>query len=143
MNCSSRPIESCQKSVAGRLDLGSSEPRQLAAKYHVVGVEKLSPTSVTHSFRMLGRADDIGNQDCGQDALVSERRLCASEEFNDLVCDLIGVITKEWKMIDSRQFQKPGVRNAIGQLPPAFDVDHWIVDPVNDKGWNAYVWKNA
>ena len=49
---------------------------------------------------MLGRADDIGNQDCGQDALVSERRLCASEEFNDLVCDLIGVITKEWKIID-------------------------------------------
>jgi hypothetical protein len=46
---------------------------------------------------MLGRADDIGKEDCSQDALGSERRLCASEEFNDLVCDLIGVITKNGK----------------------------------------------
>ena len=113
MNCPPRPVEGRQKSVAGRLDLFSPEARQLAPKYCIVCVEKFAPTSVAHAFCVLGRADDIGQEDCREDALVANRRLYARKKFDDLVCELIGVVAKKkgmWSIpgnSNSRAFGMP------------------------------------
>jgi len=75
MNCSSRPVEPRQKSVAGRLDLDTPEAGQLAAEYCVVRIEKLTPASVTHGLRTFGRIDNVGEENRREDALAADLRL--------------------------------------------------------------------
>ena len=109
MNCSSRPVKRC-KSVAGRLNLDTSEAGQLAAEYRVVSIEELTPASVTHGLRTLGQIDNVGEQNGREDALAADRRLCAREKFGDLVSKLIG----------SRRRDTAGDRSPV---PP--EVERW------------------
>jgi hypothetical protein len=101
------------ESVARRLNFRSPESRQLAATYRVVRVEKLAPASVAYGFRMPGRVDDIGQKHCREDALVAHRRPYARKKFDDLVCELIGVVAKKkgmWSIpgnSNSRAFGMP------------------------------------
>src|SRR3974390_2256448 len=121
---SSRPLQCSKKSIAKRLDLNSSEAGQFAAKYQIMCIEELAPTSVSDCFRTFGGIDNITQKNRRQDALATGCRLCAREKFGDLIEYLINVVAEIWQVIDPLQLQKSRVRNAFRQLPPAFDIHH-------------------
>src|SRR5262245_25806837 len=55
-------IESRQEPVASGVDLATPEADKLAAHQAVVTVEQIVPAPVAEACRLLGRADNVGEQ---------------------------------------------------------------------------------
>jgi hypothetical protein len=68
-------VEHGEETVAGRVNLASTETGQFATHEGVMALEKLPPRSITVLSRKAGRPDDVGEQDRGQDPVgFSQRR---------------------------------------------------------------------
>src|SRR6478752_2148088 len=143
MNCSSWPVECCQKSVTGRFDLDTSEAGQLPTDYCVVSIEKLTPAPVTHCLRTLGRIDNVGEENRRENAVTAGRRLHACEKFGDLVDKLIGVVTEIRQVVDPRYLQKSSVGNAFRQLAAAFDVYNRVLRAMDYERRDVHVWQDS
>ena len=68
-----RAVEGGEEPVAGRVDLATAEPHQLPSHGGIVGVQQLAPAFVADRGRALGRADDVGVQDRGEDTVLRPR----------------------------------------------------------------------
>src|SRR4029078_5362820 len=82
-------------------------------------------------LRPLGRLNDIGEKNCCQGALAAHRRLHVREKLGDVVGRLINIVAENWQWIGSRQFQKPSIRNAFRQVPPALDIHHCVLSTLD------------
>jgi signal transduction histidine kinase len=65
-DAAARPVEDGQHAVPGRLDQPTAEAVDQLAGEPVVGVQQLAPAAVADLPGPLGRADDVGEQDCRQ-----------------------------------------------------------------------------
>ena len=73
LNGTGRSIEGGEESVAGRVQLLALEPRELATDDRVMSLEELAPRRVADSRRQLGRAYDVGEENCREYALRAGR----------------------------------------------------------------------
>lgn len=62
-------IEGGDEPITGRVDLATAVPHQLASHCCIVGVEQTVPAFVPDRCGPLCRADDVGVQDCREDAV--------------------------------------------------------------------------
>jgi len=66
---SSRPVEGREEAVAGRVDLASPVASEQPADRPVVALQQLVPRSVSELESLPCRADDVGEQDRGEDTV--------------------------------------------------------------------------
>jgi len=62
-------VECGEETVAGVVDLAAAVQVKLTADARVMTLEQVGPAAVAESVRLLGRADQIGEEDRRQDAL--------------------------------------------------------------------------
>ncbi len=62
-------VEGGEKPIAGCLDLATTKPSQFAANQHVVAIEKVPPPTVAERRRFFCRANDVGEEHCGENAV--------------------------------------------------------------------------
>ena len=67
------------------MDLAAAVTLELATDDAMVFVEQLPPTPVTHLRGALGRSDDVGEQDGGEDPVEFWHRWLDSHETPDLI----------------------------------------------------------
>ena len=68
-NRARRPVERGEEAVAGGVDLAAAEPLELATDGGVVTAQQLRPVAVAESLQPLGRADEVGEEDGGEDTI--------------------------------------------------------------------------
>ena len=89
-----------------RVDLAASKARQLGANGGVVALQQVAPAPVTQLRRQLGRADDVGEEDRGQDAVGLLGLARAGDELPDLGQGAIGLepgqVVPAWHLDVSR-----------------------------------------
>ena len=73
------------ESVAGGVYFAAAESLELVADDAVVVVEQVLPPEVAELGRALGRADDIGENDCGEHTFGVRAAAHAGDELFDLV----------------------------------------------------------
>src|SRR5207245_1380695 len=61
-------VEAGEEAVPGHIELGAAEAEELAANQRVVSLEEVPPGAVAELRRPRGRADDVGEENRGQDA---------------------------------------------------------------------------
>src|SRR5262245_23537952 len=63
------PVECSEQSIAGGVYELPAMPPDLVLDVHIVHCQELSPPSVAEPRGFLGRADDVGEENRGEDAL--------------------------------------------------------------------------
>lgn len=87
---------------------------------------------MAHAGRLLGRRDDVGEEDrCGDDVALG-CLVTTGQEFLDLVEEGVGVADEE-QVILAGQLDELGSRNVLGQIPTGPDVYEAVSQPVKDK----------
>src|SRR5438067_6035212 len=84
-------VERRHEPVAGRVDLDAAEALKLTPDRLVVPLEQLAPAAVAECDGSLGRSDDVGEENRGEDAIGVRYGTHACEELLDLVDDRIGL----------------------------------------------------
>src|SRR5581483_7051623 len=92
----------------------------LAADVGVVALEELAPATVTLSRRVLGGADDVGEEHRGEHAVGPGRPPGSGEELLDLVQERIR-ISEEDDVVVSGELDEHGVRHGLAE--PAAHAD--------------------
>ncbi len=64
-----RPVETREEAVAGDVELGAAEANELAADQRVMTLEELPPRAVAELRCFRRRADDVGEEDGGEDSV--------------------------------------------------------------------------
>ena len=82
-----RPVEGGEEAVAHRLHLVAAVAGKLAADGGVVAFEQRPPAAIPQLRRLLGRADDVGEEDRRQRPFGLGRAAAADQELLDLVED--------------------------------------------------------
>src|SRR5689334_22661726 len=73
-------IEGREKAVTRRVELPATEPRELPPDDGVVLRQKLSPRRIAEAGGKLGRTDDVGEEDRGEDPVLRFGCLQARDE---------------------------------------------------------------
>src|SRR5581483_3118722 len=97
-------IEGGQKSVAGGLHLVAAKAREVAADQGMMTVEKMTPALIAKLGRLFGRADDVGEEHGGENAIGHGGAARSRQEFLDGVGDRFGALSDVKDMIDTRKF---------------------------------------
>ena len=87
-----------------------------------------APLAIAHADGALGGADDVDEQDGGEDSSGVDDRAGSGDEVLDLVDDGVGV-PREEGVVRSRQLHILGVRDPIGQIPPVGGWGELVTDP--------------
>src|SRR3990170_3129339 len=110
-NCARRTIERGEEPIAGRVDLGSAIALEERPHRRVVAFDEFPPRAVAELGGFLRRADDVGEEDRGEDSL--ELRLLATnltEEGVDRPMHRRLVANPEGR-VDPRELFEPSPRN--------------------------------
>ena len=91
-NAARRTVKGGEKAVAGRFHLMTAKAYEVAPDRGVMMVEEVAPTLVAERGGLLGRTDDVGEENCGEDAIDPDRRPRPRQEFLDDVGNLVGVL---------------------------------------------------
>jgi hypothetical protein len=81
-DCTSRPVESGEDAVPGRVQLAAAEPHKLASDEGVMAVEQFVLGAVAELCGAVARADDVREEHgCQRPGKRSRRRRYARSEF--------------------------------------------------------------
>jgi hypothetical protein len=135
----SRTVERGKKTVAGGVDLGPTPVAQLISHDHVVSREQFAPALVTQLCCALGRSDDVGEENSGEDSVRIRAPAHACEEPFDLVQDPV-LITDPGEVILPRQLDELCATNPVRHVPGTVDGQRLIAEAVEDQrgytdGW--------
>src|SRR6202035_2358862 len=78
-----RTVECRQEPVACGVDLTTAEADELAPHGRMVGLEQLAPAAVAELARLLGRPDEVGEENRREHALGIGRLALAGQELPD------------------------------------------------------------
>ncbi|MGH2589771.1 MAG: hypothetical protein ACRDGW_03120, partial [Actinomycetota bacterium] len=95
-------------------------------------VEEPRPALVAQPGGGLGRADDVGEQQRGQDPVDRRDRRRAGEELLDLVEEVVGV-ARPVGMALARQLALPSSRKVLGEVASVLDPRDRIAAAVQDE----------
>lgn len=98
-----------------------------------MGLEQAPPASIAQLGRPLGRCDDVGEEDGGQDSVGLMGMPGAGQELLDFIQEIVRVADID-KMIFPRQLDKAGTRDLCGHEAAAVDGDQPIIAPMQDQG---------
>jgi hypothetical protein len=93
-------VENGQESIAGRLNLASTEAVELAARLMVVLEEHLAPGGVAQTPEVRGRVHDIRAEHRGEDPITVggrgvQPRACELDRLEGFVADYQSIVTGE------------------------------------------------
>src|SRR6476659_8377536 len=119
------PVECSEKSIAGGVDERPSVPLDLFPDMDIVRCQELPPPSVTKPRGFLGRADDVGEQNRGEDAIGFVDWPSTGEELLHLVEQRV-LVTCERKPVRPGEFHELRARDALGQVTRSLDWLHLV-----------------
>src|SRR4029077_17546873 len=94
-HCPSGTIERGEDTIAGGVDPSPSVPLQLARHHGVVLIEQLSPASVAEANSLLGRGDDVREQDGGECPITLSGSRHTRDEAQDMVDYFVDPLAEE------------------------------------------------
>src|SRR5262249_9813903 len=100
-------VERGENPVARGVDLAAPEAAELAPEDRVVPLEEIPPAAIAQGRGLLGGADDVGEEDRGEDAVRLGAVPHPGQELLDLVEDRVGVLTPGHVVV-SREFHELG-----------------------------------
>ena len=106
-----RAVEGGEEAVAHRLHLAAAVQGELAPDRGVVALEQLPPAAVAELGRLLGRADDVGEEDRRQRPFGFAGAAAADEELLDLVEQRVDV-AGERQVVLARAARRSGRRGS-------------------------------
>ena len=127
-----RAVEGGQEPIAGGIDLAALEALELLSNERVMPFEQVTPAPVAEPRRLLGRADDVGEEDGCEHAVRLGPSAGAGQELLDLVYDLVGVPRPERVGI-SGQLDEFRARNLGGDPAALFHVRVAVVGAMHDE----------
>src|SRR5574341_460906 len=92
-------------------------------------------------MRPFGRANNVGEQDSCQHAIVLQRLAYTSEEFFNLIENRIR-IAKPRQMVYARQFDILGIWNMLAKVATIFDWLSYITIAMDNEGRNTNCWQD-
>jgi hemerythrin-like domain-containing protein len=128
-----RPVEGGEESVAGVVDLVSTEPCQLLAHDGVVLVEERAPARVTDGGSARGGVHDVGEEDGGEPSVRVRRGSISGEELLDLVHHLVAVL-REPDVVGPVELHVSGIGDVVGQIPAELGRSDLIMCSLQDQG---------
>src|SRR5690242_5528490 len=129
-------VESREEAVPDGPDLATPVACELATDEAMVRVEKGPPVTVAARRRLLGRADDVGEEDGREHPIASRSEPDARQELLDLADERIRVADPR-DVVDARELDEPRARNPFGHVASAVDAGHLIVGAVEDQRRDA------
>ena len=111
----SGPVESGKDSVAGPLHEMAAESSELSIDGRIVLFEALSPGAIPERRRLLGRTHDVGEQDCGQEAIAGRHLAGACQELLDFPGEVC--IACPRNVIGGVDLNVASARNIRGEKP--------------------------
>ena len=94
--------------------------------------ERFAPTLIAEIERALGRADDVGEQDCREHPVTLVRVPDARDELLDLVDDRVHV-SHPWVVGVAGQLDVLRARDVLGEIAAVLDPDCPIISPMEDE----------
>ena len=125
-------VEGGQEPVSGRIDLPTTKSGQLFADERMVPFEQVPPGSIADRARVLRRADDVGEHDGGEHAIVVGGRTNPGHELLNLVEDRIR-IAEVRQMIDTIELHELCAGNVISQVPCVAGITEEVAPPLQDQ----------
>jgi hypothetical protein len=113
------PVEGRKHSVASRVDLPTSEARELASRDRMVAIQKVTPVSVTQPRGLLCGTHDVDKHDGRQHTVGLVRLAYSSQELLDFREQAVDILGKE-QVINPRQLHVPRALDALGQVATMF-----------------------
>src|SRR5712691_3317392 len=101
-----------------------------------MGFEEVLPSAITQSGGALRRADDVREDDSGQDAVGSRSWPNAREELLELVQDRV-LIAEERQVVLAGELNETSSGDPIRHVLASSDISHGIVAAVQDERWDA------
>ncbi len=108
-----RPVKERQEAITGRINFLAAKALEFAPHLRVMLLEQLAPGAVAKLAHPLGRADEVGDEDRGEDSLRERRRPHTRQELLDFVD---GVRDKPGQVLMVRSRGEPGARNPGGDV---------------------------
>src|SRR5690348_15676970 len=88
-------VEGRHEPVAGGVDLVSTESQELAPHGRVMILQEVAPAAVAERRRLLGRADDVGEENGRQHTISFRGAAGAGQALLDLVRERIAVAEED------------------------------------------------
>ena len=86
-----------QNAIARCLYLMSAKAREVASDRGMMSVKQITPAAVAERRGLLGRPDNVGEEDCGKHAIYWDSCRRAGQKLFDHVGDLVRVVTDPWR----------------------------------------------
>src|SRR2546426_3435779 len=118
--------------VAGRADVDPAILPKLLPSPPIDALQEIAPTLVSHGRGMIGRADDVGEENRRQNAIRFPHVALASDKFLDLVDDRFG-IGGPGEMVGAGEFDQFRVWNLPGYVTAGADVGGEVAGRVQDQ----------
>ena len=130
-DCAGRPVERGEEAVAGRAHLAAAEAAELAADRRVVLLQQVAPAAVAELGGVLGRVDDVGEEDGGQHTVGRRMGPYAGQELLDLIEDRAIAAATACGRCRARRHRAPGSARPRSGFRPG------LVRAVQDQGRHA------
>ena len=124
-----RTVERGEEPVAGGVDLAAAKPLELAPNRGVVRAEELAPAAIAELHGPLRRADDVGEENRGEDAVGLRGGPRPGHELLDLVRERVDVTGGD-PVVVTRQLDELRAGDSCGEIPPLLDGDVAVARPV-------------
>src|SRR5512133_3067365 len=130
-DCSRRPVEGGEETVAGRVDLDAPKALEIATHDLVVLLEQIAPAAIAKLTCSIRRADDVGEQDRGEHSIRGDGLSDARQEFLDLVQDVVAV--DEGKVVLSRELHVTRAFDVAREPARVLDGADLVADAMDDE----------
>src|SRR5439155_9429264 len=127
-----RSVKRREEAVAYRLYFATAEPPELAADERVVVGEQVAPPLVAHLGGTGGRADDVREQDRGQDAVEFAGGPFAGDELLRPLQDGVGV-AGPGEVVDAGKFDVLCPGDVLRHVAGAFDGSRLVPSAMDDE----------
>ena len=130
-DCSRRPVEGGEETIAGSVDLDSSKALEVATDHLVVTLEQIAPAAVAKLTCSIRRTDDIGEQDRGEHSIRGDGLTDAGQELLDLVQDVVTV--DEGEVVLSRELHVTRAFDVAREPARVLDGADLVADAMDDE----------
>jgi hypothetical protein len=101
----------------------------LSLRHIIIDVKELAPLAVAHLDGAFGRADDVAEENRGQDTNRISFSAGARQKLFDLVGNRVSVTGKR-QMIVARQLNQTRIRQVLQQELSVFNSHQGVSDPL-------------
>jgi len=127
-----RAVEGGEEAITCSVDLAPPEPLELAPNDGPVPLEQLAPTPIAELGGSFRRADDICEEDGGENAIGLRATTRSRQELFHLVEDLVGV--NRWHVILAFELDEARSRDVLGDVTTLVKPRIVVAASVQDEG---------